>query len=236
VLENETVGLPSPDDLDLGRGYLAYIHDTSAFGFTGPVVGTRYRLEVGATGGSLQYQTALADFRRYVLFEPASFAVRAMHYGRYGSGASDPLLADLFLGRETLVRGYSEDSFSAAECTAGAGSTCPEFDRLIGDRLAVVNLELRLQALGTADFGLARAPLFPLELAAFLDIGAAWDEDNPVELDFDRDSIERVPVASVGLTARTLLVGYLPLEFFAAYPLHRPEEDLVYGFLIRPGW
>ena len=236
VLDSQTENLPSPDDLDLGQGYLAYVRDTSAFAFTSPVAGTRYRLEVGTTAGTLEYQTALADFRRYFLFKPASFAMRALHYGRYGGDAESDRLAPLFVGRETLVRGYTQDSFSAAECASGGGVSCPVFDRLIGDRIGVVNLELRLQVLGTADFGLGRAPFLPLELAAFLDVGAAWDEDTSVELEFDRDSLERVPVASAGLAARILVAGYLPIELYAAYPLHRPDEDVNYGFLITPGW
>jgi outer membrane protein assembly factor BamA len=197
---------------------------------------------VGSTVGDVEFQSALADFRRYFLFKPASFAMRALHYGRYGGDLDGDtlegrLLAPLYLGRETLIRGYAEDSFSASECTTGAGATtCPEFDRLIGDRIGVVNLELRLQVLGTADFGLGRLPFMPLELAAFFDVGAAWDDETSVELEFDRDSIERVPVASTGLTARILVAGYLPIELYAAYPLHRPEEDIVYGFLITPGW
>jgi hypothetical protein len=43
-------------------------------------------------------------------------------------------------------------------CTAAAGTdACPEFDRLVGSRLAVANLELRLPLLGNRD-GFTIAP------------------------------------------------------------------------------
>jgi hypothetical protein len=236
VLDSNVQGLESPPDLDLGQGYVAYVRDTAAFAFTSPVAGTRFRLEAGTTAGTLRFQTALADFRHYVPFRPASFAVRALHYGRYGGDATSDLLAPLFLGRETLVRGYAEDSFSASECTTTTGSSCPEFDRLTGDRLGVVNLELRLQVLGGGGYGLAALPYLPLELVGFVDVGAAWDENTTVKLEFDRDSVERVPVVSAGIAARVLVAGYLPIEVYAAHPLQRPDQNVVYGFLITPGW
>ncbi len=67
--------------------------DTSTFGFISPVRGHRYRFEAEATGGDLQFQTALADYRQYFFFRPVTVAFRGMHYGRYGSDAEDPRLS-----------------------------------------------------------------------------------------------------------------------------------------------
>ena len=46
---------------------------------------------------------------------------------------------------------------------------------------------------------------------------------------------ERVPVFSLGVGVR-ILIAYIPVEFFAAKPFQRPEEEIVYGFNIAPGW
>ena len=85
----------------------ALVYDTSNFGATSPVQGTRYRFEATPTFGSLQFTSLLGDYRRY--FMPAPFytiAARALHYGRYGAGGEDRRLFPLFIGYPTLVRGY----------------------------------------------------------------------------------------------------------------------------------
>ena len=47
-------GLPSDEPLDLIQGSFALVGDNSYFGFTSPVRGGRYRLEVEPTFGTLQ--------------------------------------------------------------------------------------------------------------------------------------------------------------------------------------
>ena len=86
---------------------MALVGDNANYGFTSPVVGQRYRIEVAPTFGTLNYQTGLLDYRRYVFMQPFSFAMRAMHYGRYGGGGNSSRLQPLFLGYETFIRGYS---------------------------------------------------------------------------------------------------------------------------------
>jgi len=226
-----------------GYGYsnvsAAYVVDTSYFGFTSPLRGTRMRLEAGTVFGDFEFQTLLADYRRYFFAKPWSLAVRGLYFGRHGGGSEDPQLAPLNVGQEVLVRGYSVGSFSFNECSApppGQIGGCPEYERLEGSRMGVVNLELRLQALGTQQLGLAEARFAPTELVAFVDIGAAWTADESLDFRFEQDTTDRVPVVSAGIAARVLLGGVLPIQFYAAHPFQRPKKDWVYGFLIAPGW
>ena len=114
--------------------------------------------------------------------------------------------------------------------------SCPEYDRLFGSRIAVLNLELRVPLLGTRDFGLFRAPAFPTEGVLFVDIGAAWSSGDPVTWEFKRNTTERVPVVSAGVAARILLGGFLPIQFYYAVPFQRPPEDRMFGFVISTGW
>jgi len=236
VVDRFTENLGDFDSLDLFEGSLAYVGDTSFYGFVSPLRGTRYRLEAGTTTGSLSYQSALADYRHYAFLRPVTLAFRAMHFGRYGDDADSPRLTPLFLGRETLVRGYDLGSFNAEECTFTEDGTCPEFDRLLGSRVGVLNFEVRVPIFGTEDLGLVEVPYLPTELTAFVDAGVAWTEDESPELQFDKDTLERVPVVSAGLSLRMLLGGYVPIQFYGAVPFQRPQEDLVFGFLISPGW
>lgn len=228
--------LPSPEGVSLYQGSVAFVQDTSFFGFTSPVRGSRYRLEVGSVGGDLSFQTARVDLRRYFWARPVTFALRGFHYGRYGGDADSDRLSPLFVGRETLVRGYDVDSFSVAECTQTPDSGCIEFDRLVGSRVGVFNFEIRLPLLGNEQLGLIDFPYFPTDLVAFVDAGVAWNEGDSPEFDFDEESLERVPVVSAGLSLRTIVLGYFPVELYLAYPFQRPQEDAVFGFVIAPGW
>ena len=58
------------------------------------------------TVGTLNFTTLLADYRKYLFVRPITFAVRGLHYGRYGKSADDSTtLWPLFLGEESLGRG-----------------------------------------------------------------------------------------------------------------------------------
>jgi hypothetical protein len=238
VVDDFTETLPSPPSLNLVEGGIAYVGDNSSFGFVSPVRGGRMRLEVDQTSGSLNFTTALADARRYFFMRPLTLAVRALHYGRYGSDGESTRLSQLYVGDETLVRGYALGSIRLSECTPVPGNTqaCPEFDRLVGSRIAVANVELRVPLFGVEEFGLIKLRSLPTELALFADAGAAWTQGETPRWTFDRNSIERVPVVSAGIAARILLLGALPLEFYYAKPFQRPDESGVWGFLITPGW
>jgi len=227
----------APDGLNLFIGSTALVGDNSHFAFTSPVDGTRYRLEAGVTAGSLTFGTALADFRHYFFWNPVTLAVRALHYGRYGGDAESDRISPLFLGYPNYVRGYESSSFDLSECSnGGVDGTCPEFDRLLGSRMAVGNLEFRVPVFGTSQLGLINFPYLPLELGAFLDAGVAWTATEAPSFRFDRNTSDRVPVFSTGLTARANLLGYLVLEVYYAYPFQRPEKGAHFGFQIAPGW
>src|SRR5262249_6831622 len=92
--------------LNLGHVSAALVCDTSIFGFVSPIMGGRYRLEAQALTGDLKFETALADWRHYWYKRPVTFAVRGIHYGRYGTDAENPLLTPLYIGDAYLIRGY----------------------------------------------------------------------------------------------------------------------------------
>lgn len=261
IIDEEHQDLESPDALNLAEAGLALVGDNAHFGFTSPVVGQRYRFEVSPTFGTLTFQTALADFRRYFFAQPITFAFRAMHYGRYGQDGNSPRISPLFIGYETYVRGYAVESFNGNECSLVAGdnaSDCPEFDRLIGSRIAVMNFEVRVPLFGVEGLGLINMPFLPTEISPFIDAGLAWwgkgaeaclvstnFDDCPTgfsytpadpSIRFDRTTTDRVPVISTGVSARMNILGYLILEAYYAYPFQRPGKGAHWGFNISPGW
>jgi WD40 repeat protein len=233
VIREERAHTSLAGALDLGSASAAAVFDTAVFGATSPVAGGRSRLEVSPTTGTLSFTGLLADYRRYVM--PAPFytvAGRLLHYGRYGSGGEDGRLLPLFLGYPELVRGYAIGSFDGGECTSTATSACIELDRLLGSRMLVANLELRMPLL--RPFGLRDGMYGPLptEVALFADGGLAWTS-------VDRPALAgggRTPVASAGVTFRINLFGFAVAQVDLAHPFQRPGRRLVWGFSLTPGF
>jgi hypothetical protein len=172
------------------------------------------------------------DYRRYLpVVRPFTFAVRALHVGRYGQASEDPRLSPLFLGYPSLVRGYDVNSFGAAECIATAASDCPVFDQLLGSRLLVGNAELRVPLVGAFSGEYRYGPV-PIDAFAFADTGVAWTKDlNPSFADGTREF-----VTSVGGGIRMNVFGYVIFELAAIRPLDRPGQGWQFGFNLNQGF
>jgi Tol biopolymer transport system component len=241
----EIIEVESPDALNFFEATAAYVGDNSFFGFTSPVVGQRYRFQVSPTFGTLTFQTLLADYRRYFMAQPFTLAARGMHYGRYGRDAAGrapdgtQVMSELFLGFESLIRGYSWESFRQSECVAVEVNTtqsCPPLERLFGTRVAIANFEIRLPLLGVEEYGLINFPYLPLEVAPFFDAGVAWRSGDTPTFEWATRTDTRVPVFSTGISARANILGYLIFEAYYAYPFQRPDRGWHWGFQIQPGW
>lgn len=237
LISDERSKLPGAFAVTMWKAGAAYVGDTSTFGFISPVRGSRYRFEVQALTGDLKFETGLLDWRKYFFLRPVTFAVRGLHYGRYGQDADNNTLTPLYLGEPGLVRGYDPYSIGPDECANGASANdpCPVLSRLIGSRIAVASAEVRVPLLGTKQYGLINASFLPTELVAFADAGEAWHAGQHPKLAFNTSSLDREPVYSVGAGLRMLL-SYIPLEFYAAKAFQRPGQGIVYGFNIIPGW
>jgi Tol biopolymer transport system component len=246
IVDHERVEGQAPDPITYTQAVTAFVGDYSYFGLTSPVAGARYRLEVSPVFGGVQFTTTLADYRRYFYLRPVTLAGRVMQYGRYGRDAENSsVLSPVFVGQPWFVRGYDPSDFRGSECAPqGAGTTtneCPVFNRLIGSRIAVANAELRIPLVGPYGFGVIASRFLPLEISPFLDMGLAWTSDQSpsfrmVRGDEARFSVERIPVISTGVSARTNLFGFAVLEFYYAHPFQRPDRGGHWGFQLMPGW
>jgi hypothetical protein len=167
------------------------------------VAGERYRLQFTPTFGTVSYQTALLDYRRYFFLRPFTAAFRGISLGRYGSGAEDPVSTwPIYLGEETLMRGYGYNSFNSDECTVAGQPTnspaaqvgCPAFQRLFGSKAAVFNAEFRIPFFGTEGFGLINFPYLPLEISPFFDAGVSYTNNQSPNLKITTQANE-IPAA-----------------------------------------
>ncbi|MDH7511474.1 MAG: BamA/TamA family outer membrane protein [Clostridiales bacterium] len=218
--------LDSADSLTFTTTSAALIYDSAIFGATGPVIGQSYIIEFAPTIGNIKYYSVLADYRRYFMpARPFTLALRLLHYGRYGKGAEDERLWYLYIGYESLVRGYDYYSFSSDE----------DFDqtRLYGSKILVGNIELRFPLFGVLGIGRGYYGVFPVDVVAFYDCGMAWwDEKYPIKL---KEAI-RHPVSSAGVGLRANLFGFLVLGVNYVKPFERPGKGWHFQFSFSPGF
>lgn len=232
LLDQQREELPRPDAINMGEASAALVYDSSIFGATSPLVGRRYRFEYSQLAGTLTYRGVLADYRRYFMpVRPFTFAVRGLHYGRYGADAEDLRLTPLFLGYQGLVRGYDFGSFDANECESVDLRTCEAFDRLNGSRVAVASAELRFPLLGLFSRKSFYGP-FPIEMALFADAGLAWTSDTKPSF----AGGERDWVRSAGVALRVNVLGFAVAEFDYVRPLDRSRRGWLWQFGLTPGF
>jgi hypothetical protein len=232
LLSQQTQNVPAPGSLNMAIGNTALVYDTSLFGGTSPVAGQRYRLQAGGNAGSLTFSSVLADYRRYFhLARPLSLAGRMLTYGRTGGDASSDRLQPLFVGYDSLVRGYSPQSFTARDCGSSLqqSNTCPAFDQLLGSRMAVTNAELRLGLLGPLGVIPSRR-FIPVEFAPFFDAGRAWGHVNGT------NNVRHGWVSSYGSSLRINLLGFAVAQISYVHPNDRPGRNWMWQFSLLPGF
>lgn len=233
--------LDAPPSLSFGFASAAFVYDSAFYGATSPILGQSYRFEVMPLMGTIDYYSVLTDYRRYLMpVRPFTLAFRILHYGRYGKGAEDYRLYPLFLGYETLVRGYNWGSFSVDEVYS---ETDPfDFNQLFGSKMLVANVELRFPLFQVLGIGKGYYGVFPVDFIAFFDAGVAWT-DGDFDQDGDRNDDrawfiggDRELLRSLGVGLRTNLFGFIILGLDYVHPLDRPIKGWYLQFTITPGF
>jgi len=218
VLASDEVALTGGRPTTLAEAGAALVHDTTVFGPTGPILGSRYRLEVTPTLGQLRFTAVAADVRKYLMpVRPYTVAVRLLHNARYGPGAGDPRLLSSFLGSNYLVRGHRDD---IRYCHPDVARVCG--DDLLGNRLMVGNVEIRAPLWGIRSGELDYGPL-PIDVFAFADSGMVWTSDHL-----------STRVSSIGGGLR-INVG-LPIEVGATRAIDGPRPRWLFDFGFRVGF
>jgi outer membrane protein assembly factor BamA len=160
-----------------------------------------------------------------------------MTYGRYGKGSDDQRLYPMFLGYDTLVRGYNYGSFTAQEVDPETKDTF-DFNRLWGSRMMVANFELRFPLFGALGIGKGFYGIFPVDFLAFYDVGVAWDSTNSPRLPILSPHGIQKPISSAGFGLRVNLLGYLVLGVNYVWPFDRPlySKSGYWQFSFYPGF
>jgi outer membrane protein assembly factor BamA len=157
-------GVISPDlpveehqDEDIFIPRLAYTKDTTIWGYTGPIGGSRFTMSiersiVDGLGSDLSFTTATLDFRKYYMFSRGTQLAGRI----FGATSQGDNPAYFYLGGANTLRGYQDYVFE-------------------GNNLALASVELRFPFIRQLVTG---GPL-PLSLGGirgvlFFDMGGAW--------------------------------------------------------------
>jgi len=217
---------------------------TRTFSYPDFIELSREKVEVSPYMGTIDFHTILADYRRYFMpVRPFTLAFRFLHFGRYGKDGEDTRLFPMFIGYETLVRGYNTGSFTVDEV---AGTDPFDFGSLFGSKMMVANVELRFPLFQVLGIGRGYYGVFPIDFIAFYDAGLAWWDDNDLYNEFDA-LVEtdrkasflgggRKMISSAGVGLRANVFGYLILGVDYVYPFDRPNKGWYFQFTFTPGF
>ncbi|MGH7679593.1 MAG: hypothetical protein ACRENU_14075 [Gemmatimonadaceae bacterium] len=204
------------------EAHLAYVSDNTLFGYTGPIMGRRYRFQVSPVVGGLNWIEYLADYRRYdaILFNYLTLATRA--YGSVSVGPDETQFMK-YVARPDFVRGYDRNNLLFLSCPlVGASSVNCSAVQLLGSRVAVANAELRFPLIRRVELGLLPIALPPLEGLFFYDVGMAWSKDKAIYFsrpaNYDPNQ-QRYPLSSYGFGLRLNFFNYAVLRWDYAVPL-----------------
>jgi len=138
----------------------------------------------------------------------------------------------LYLGYETLVRGYTYTAFSKSY-SLNPNSLQP--NDLLGNKMLVGNFEVRLPFTGPERIAAIKSNFLFSDLNLFFDAGVAWGQN--ARNNVDRKLNQSKVISSFGLSLRINLFGQLILEPYYSFPLSlEGNRDGVFGLNFSPGW
>lgn len=212
---------------------VAYVGDDASFGLTAPMNGYRYRFEAQQTFGHLNMTSLLADVRKYFYLKPITFAAKGYAYSRLGKDADNSLMPPLYLGYETLVRGYTYKAFDRSN-TLDPNSLQPE--DILGNKMLVTNFEVRLPFTGPERLAVIKSGFLFMDINLFFDAGVVWGESARYGV-ANRSFGDSKIITSTGISTRINIFGQLILEPYYAFPLQLEGNSKgIFGLNFSPGW
>ncbi len=211
---------------------LAYVGDASGFGMTSPMNGYRYRMEVKQSLGEISMTSLVGDLRYYKYLKPIGIAGRMLSYNRLGNDAGNSLYPPLYLGYETLIRGYTYKAFNRASSIDNDAITP---NNLMGSKMLVGSVELRLPFTGPERLALIKSSFLFSDLNLFFDVGRVWGVSDYYNI--NRTFDESQFIYSAGVSTRINVFGQIIIEPYYAFPLSlKGNSNGVFGINFTPGW
>jgi Tol biopolymer transport system component len=223
--------LDNPTEISEKTSYLipavSYIHDNALWGYTSPVDGSRYRLDLfgnpGISGKKLSFYSVMGDYRTYLRFwTDYSFAFRLS--GGFSGGANPQRF---FIGgiENWINRRFATGDIpinSAADfafLTPAMPLRGYDYAEQIGTRYGLMNLELRFPLIRYLVTGALPVLFSNILGTAFIDVGSAWNSEKDLRF-FERTAegtlVSRDLLMGTGVGARIFFLYFL-LRFDVAW-------------------
>ncbi len=227
-VERERIKEGVPDPFNLINLHTALVGDNSYFGLASPMQGHRFRVGADQYFGKWQYLNFVLDARKYYWFAPFSLGFRLIHAARIGPDAQQ--LTPMYVGDPYFVRGYGYNFDNLFRHGL-------DYDQLLGSKLAVANVELRLPLTGPKRIAAIPSNFLFSELALFFDGGGAWDRLE----DFNRSTQDELIaphewISSTGLSWRVNFFGAMVIETYYALPIQEKWRGVFGVNLLSSGW
>lgn len=206
---------------------LAFVHDNVLWGYTAPVDGSRYRLDLygnpGLSDKRLSFYSVLGDYRKYFRFwTDYSFVFR--YAGGFSAGANPQRFfiggTENWINRSFATTDIPLESVSDfAFLTAALPLRGFDYAQAIGTRYSLVNMEFRFPLIRYLVTGALPILFRNILGVAFIDAGAAWTKDKKLKL-FERNIHDNVVTKDLlmgtGVGARLYFLYFL-LRFDVAW-------------------
>src|SRR3546814_9856539 len=98
-----------------------------------------------------------------------------MYFGRVGKDQNNDLMYPIFLGNEYFIRGYNYNSMTRTINNQQINNDNITVDNLLGNELAVANVEFRLPLTGPEKLAQIKSGFLFSDLVVFFDAGKAWN-------------------------------------------------------------
>ncbi len=206
---------------------VSFIHDNTMFGYTSPIQGSRYRLNLfgnpGLSNDTQSFYSLTWDYRKYFRFWfDNSFAFRLS--GGYSGGANPQRF---FLGgtENWINRSFQtgdiplDDPSDFAFLSPALPMRGYDYAERIGSKYSLMNLELRMPLIRYLVTGPLPLLFQNILGTAFIDMGAAWNNTESLQL-FSRNQnnavVSKDMLIGTGVGARAYILFFL-LRFDVAW-------------------
>ncbi|HEX7572515.1 MAG TPA: BamA/TamA family outer membrane protein, partial [Bacteroidota bacterium] len=205
--ENMEVTEMPAENLTVVVPQLSYVHDTSLWGYTAPMLGSRYKFTLFGTPkfglSGISFLNATADYRTYLrLGRNYSMAFRVAGGGSFGANPQKFIVGGT---SNWINRTFTNDYIPLTNASdyiflqAGVPLRGYDYNAQIGSKYGLFNFEFRYPLFAFLQAGPLPIGLQSLAGVMFFDMGSAWDKG--------RDYVAFTHDENGSLVTRDLLMG-----------------------------
>ncbi len=205
--ENMEVTTDPAEDITVLVPQLSYTHDTSLWGYTAPMMGSRYKFTLFGTPrfglSGISFVNATGDYRTYIrLGRNYSLAFRLAGGGSFGG---DPQKFIVGGTSNWINRTFTNDYIPLTNASdfiflqAGVPLRGYDYNAEIGSKYGLFNFEFRYPLFAFLQAGPLPIGLQSIAGVMFFDMGSAWDRG--------RDYVAFTHDSTGNLVSRDLLMG-----------------------------